>query len=68
MPKVLMSTKYLRESLTDLTELPKLTEIEPKSSKQTEFVQEEGQNDGKDKKESRYHSGVLKTNLIHCLD
>mgnify|MGYP006872775395 CR=1 FL=1 len=41
MPKVLMSTKYLRESLTDLSELPKSTEIEPKSNKHIEFVQKE---------------------------
>ena len=60
--------KDLRESLTDLTELPKLTEIETKSSKQIEFVQEEGQNDGKDRKEPRYQSGVLRTNCIDCLD
>ena len=32
MPKVLMSTKYLRESLTNLSDLRKLTEIEPKST------------------------------------
>ena len=29
MPKVLMTVKDLRESLTDLSELPKLTDIEP---------------------------------------
>ena len=33
MPKVLMTAKDLRESLTDLSELPKLTEIEPKLSR-----------------------------------
>ena len=38
--------KDLRQSLTDLSELPKLTEIEPKSTKNIEFVQKEGQNDG----------------------
>ena len=52
-----MTMNDLRESLTDLSELPKLTEIEPKSTKQIEFVQEEGQNDGKYRKEPRYHSG-----------
>ena len=67
-PKVLSPAKDLRESLTDLTELPKLTEIETKSSKQIEFVQEECQNDGKDRKEPRYQSGVLRTNCIDCLD
>ena len=46
MPKVLMTAKDLRESLTDLSELPKLTEIEPKSTKPIEFVQKEGQSDG----------------------
>ena len=44
MPKVLMTVKDLRESLTDLSELPKLTAIEP-NTKHIEFVQE-GQNYG----------------------
>ena len=43
-PKVLSPAKELRESLTDLSELPKLTKIEPKSTKQIEFVQKEDQN------------------------
>ena len=51
MPKVLMTAKDLKESLTNLSELPKLIEIEPKSTKNIEFVQKEGQNDGKDRKE-----------------
>ena len=57
MPKVLMLVKDLREYLTNLSESTKLTEIEPKSTKQIEFAQEEGQNDGKDRKESRYQVG-----------
>ena len=68
MPNVLMTAKYLRESLTNLSELPKLTEIEPKSTKHIEFVQKEGQSDGKDRKEPKYHSGVLRKNCIDSFD
>ena len=68
MPKVLMTAKDLRESLTDLSELPKLTEIEPKSTKHNEFVQKEDQNDGKDIKEPKHPCGVLRKNCIHNFD
>ena len=68
MAKVLSLAKDLRESLTDLSKLPKLTDIEPNNTqKQIEFVQEDGQNDGKDRKEQIYQSGVLRTNCIDCL-
>ena len=46
----------------------KLTEVEPKSTKHIEFVQKEGQNDGKDRKEPKYHSGVLRKNCIDSFD
>ena len=65
---VWMPAKDLRESLTDLSELPKLTKIEPKSTKHIEFVQKEGQNDGKDRKEPKYHSGVLRKICIDSFD
>ena len=64
MAKVLTSTKYLRESLTNLSELSRLIEIEPKSTKHIEFVQKEGQNDGKDRMKQKITMGFCEKTVL----